>query len=127
MEELEFDVVHLAMYSPRPGTHAAEKMPDDVAHEEKRRRINELLQLQRAIAARRAAGWVGRQVEVLIEGADELGRPYGRSRQGKRVIVLRQRLEPGTLLDVVVKEASAGQLTGVAASTPRNLRFLGDP
>ena len=115
MEELEFDVVHLAMYSPRPGTHAAEKMPDDVSPDEKRRRINELLQLQRGIAARRAASWVGRSVEVLIEGADELGRPYGRSRQGKRVIVLRRRLEPGTLLDVVVKEASAGQLTGVAA------------
>ena len=115
MEELEFDVVHLAMYSPRPGTHAAEKMPDDVSAEEKRRRINELLQLQRGIAARRATRWVGRTVEVLVEGADELGRPYGRNRQGKRVIVLRRRLEPGTLLDVVVKEASAGQLTGVAA------------
>jgi len=115
MEELEFDVVHLAMYSPRPGTYAAEKMPDDVSPDEKRRRINELLQLQRGIAARRAARWVGRTVQVLVEGADELGRPYGRNRQGKRVIVLRQRLTPGELVDVVVKEASAGQLTGVAA------------
>jgi tRNA-2-methylthio-N6-dimethylallyladenosine synthase len=127
MEEMEFDVVHLAMYSPRPGTYAAEKMPDDVPADEKRRRINELLQLQRAIAARRAERWVGGTVEVLVEGADELGRPYGRNRQGKRVIVLRQRLAPGTLVDVIVKEASAGQLTGVAVSTPRNLRFLGDP
>ncbi|HEX6348672.1 MAG TPA: MiaB/RimO family radical SAM methylthiotransferase [Candidatus Dormibacteraeota bacterium] len=115
MEELEFDVVHLAMYSPRPGTYAADKMADDVPAEEKRRRINELLQLQRGIAARRAARWVGRTVEVLVEGADELGRPYGRNRQGKRVIVLRQRLQPGEMVEVVVKEASAGQLTGVAA------------
>ena len=115
MEELEFDVVHLAMYSPRPGTYAAQKMTDDVSADEKRRRINELLQLQRGIAARRATRWVGRAVQVLVEGADELGRPYGRNRQGKRVIVLRQRLEPGALVDVVVKEASAGQLTGVAA------------
>jgi len=127
MEELDFDVVHLAMYSPRPGTYAADKMADDVPAEEKRRRINELLQLQREIAARRAARWVGRTVQVLVEGADELGRPYGRNRQGKRVILLRQRVTPGELVEVVVKEASAGQLTGVAASTPRNLRFLGDP
>ena len=103
------------MYSPRPATYAAEKMIDDVPADEKRRRINELLQLQRGIAARRATRWVGRAVQVLVEGADELGRPYGRNRQGKRVIVLRQRLEPGALVDVVVKEASAGQLTGVAA------------
>ncbi len=115
MEDLEFDVVHLAMYSPRPGTYAAEKMVDDVTAQEKRARINELLQLQRGIAARRAERWVGRTVQVLVEGADELGRPYGRNRQGKRVIVLRQRLQPGELVDVVVKEASAGQLTGVAA------------
>jgi tRNA-2-methylthio-N6-dimethylallyladenosine synthase len=115
MEEIEFDVVHLAMYSPRPDTFAAEKLADDVPAEEKRSRINELLQLQRGIAARRTARWVGRPVEVLVEGADELGRPYGRNRQGKRVVVMRSRVEPGALVEVVVKEANAGQLTGVVA------------
>jgi tRNA-2-methylthio-N6-dimethylallyladenosine synthase len=115
MEEIEFDVVHLAMYSPRPGTFAADKMADDVPAEEKRSRINELLQLQRGIAARRTARWVGRAAEVLVEGADELGRPFGRNRQGKRVVVMRSRLKPGELVEVVVKEANAGQLTGVLA------------
>jgi tRNA-2-methylthio-N6-dimethylallyladenosine synthase len=115
MEEIEFDVVHLAMYSPRPGTFAAAKMADDVPAEEKRSRINELLQLQRAIAGRRTARWVGRTAEVLVEAADELGRPYGRNRQGKRVVVMRSRVEPGELVEVVVKEANAGQLTGVVA------------
>jgi tRNA-2-methylthio-N6-dimethylallyladenosine synthase len=115
MEEIEFDVVHLAMYSPRPGTFAAAKMADDVPTDEKRSRINELLQLQRGIAGRRTARWVGRTAEVLVEGADELGRPYGRNRQGKRVVVMRSRVEPGELVEVVVKEANAGQLTGVVA------------
>jgi tRNA-2-methylthio-N6-dimethylallyladenosine synthase len=115
MEEIEFDVVHLAMYSPRPGTFAADKMADDVPTDEKRSRINELLQLQRGIAGRRTARWVGRTAEVLVEGADELGRPYGRNRQGKRVVVMRSRVEPGELVEVVVKEANAGQLTGVVA------------
>ena len=121
MRELEFDVVHLAQYSPRPGTYAAEKMPDDVPAEEKRRRINEALALQREIAARRTARFVGCEVEVLVEGRDELGRPYGRNRQGKRVLVKRARVEPGDLVTVRVEESSAGQLAGPPADAPREL------
>src|SRR5258708_7681700 len=112
LEEIEFDVVHLAQYSPRPGTHAGERWPDDVPAEEKRRRINDLLALQREIAGRRTARWVGRTVQVLVEGADELGRPYGRNRQGKRVIVRRAAVAPGELVDVRVEEAKPGQLAG---------------
>jgi tRNA-2-methylthio-N6-dimethylallyladenosine synthase len=116
MEELEFDVVHLAQYSPRPGTYSADHWPDDVPADVKRRRINELLHLQREIAARKTARWLGERVEVLVEGADELGRPYGRSRQGKRVIVKRAKVEPGALVHVRVDHASAGQLAGPLAS-----------
>ena len=121
MEEMEFDVVHLAQYSPRPGTFATERMADDVPAEEKRRRINEALALQRRIAARRAQRWEGRVVEVLIEAADELGRPYGRNRQGKRVIVKGARAKPGELLEILVEESSAGQLAGRPASAARSL------
>jgi tRNA-2-methylthio-N6-dimethylallyladenosine synthase len=115
LEEVEFDVVHLAQYSPRPGTHAGERWPDDVPADEKRRRINDLLALQREIAGRRTARWVGRTAEVLVEGADELGRPYGRNRQGKRVIVKRARVAPGELVHVLVEEATPGQLAGPLA------------
>jgi tRNA-2-methylthio-N6-dimethylallyladenosine synthase len=116
LEEIEFDVVHLAQYSPRPGTHAGERWADDVPADEKRRRINDLLALQRQIAGRRSARWIGRAVEVLVEGADELGRPYGRNRQGKRVVVKRARVRPGDLVRVLVEESSAGQLAGPVAA-----------
>jgi tRNA-2-methylthio-N6-dimethylallyladenosine synthase len=131
MEEIEFDVVHLAQYSPRPGTVAADRWLDDVPAPVKRGRINELLELQRAIAATRTARWIGRTAEVLIEGADELGRPYGRTRQGKRTVVKRALLapastrplpladppsaptvHPGDLVHVHIEEATPGQLTG---------------
>ncbi|HYW24485.1 MAG TPA: MiaB/RimO family radical SAM methylthiotransferase [Terriglobales bacterium] len=115
LEEVEFDVVHLAQYSLRPGTHAGERWADDVPAEEKRRRINDLLALQRQIAARRTARWLGRTVEVLVEGGDELGRPFGRNRQGKRVVVRRARVDPGELVRVLVEESSAGQLAGPLA------------
>jgi tRNA-2-methylthio-N6-dimethylallyladenosine synthase len=114
LEEMEFDVVHLAMYSPRQGTFAASRMEDDVPHEEKLRRLNDLLALQRGIAARKTARWIGRDVEVLIEGLDELNRPYGRIRQGKRAIVLRSGdAAPGQLIQVRVLQATAGQVLGV--------------
>jgi tRNA-2-methylthio-N6-dimethylallyladenosine synthase len=117
LEEIEFDVVHLAMYSPRPGTFAADRMQDDVPASEKLRRLNDLLALQRSIAARKTARWVGRDVQVLIEGHDELGRLYGRIRQGKRAIVLKSGgLAPGELIDVRVMQANAGQLMGLPAA-----------
>jgi tRNA-2-methylthio-N6-dimethylallyladenosine synthase len=117
LEEMEFDVVHLAMYSPRQGTYAASRMDDDVSHEEKLRRLNDLLALQRRIAARKTARWIGRDVEVLIEGRDELSRPYGRIRQGKRAVVLRGGdAAPGQLIQVRVLQATAGQLLGLPAA-----------
>ena len=118
VEEMEFDVVHIAMYSPRPGTFAATKLADDVPQEEKLRRLNDLLGLQREIAARKTARWVGREVEVLVEGRDELQRPYGRIRQGKRTNILRGgAIAAGDVLKVRVLQATAGQLTGLQIPT----------
>jgi tRNA-2-methylthio-N6-dimethylallyladenosine synthase len=117
LEEMEFDVVHLAMYSPRPGTFAASKMADDVPAVEKLRRLNDLLKLQREIATRKTSRWVGRDVEVLVEGTDELGRPYGRIRQGKRAIVMRgSGVGAGDVINLRVLQATAGQLLGLPAA-----------
>ena len=117
VEEMEFDVVHIAMYSPRPGTFAATRMEDDVPHEEKLRRLNDLLALSKQIAARKTTRWIGRDVEVLLEGRDELGRPYGRIRQGKRAIVLRAgAVASGDVVTVRVMQATAGQLLGLPAA-----------
>jgi tRNA-2-methylthio-N6-dimethylallyladenosine synthase len=114
LQEMEFDVVHLAMYSPRHGTYAESRMEDDVPHEEKLRRLNDLLALQKSIAARKTARWIGCDVEVLIEGRDELNRPYGRIRQGKRAIVLKGGdIAPGQLMNVRVLQATASQLLGL--------------
>ena len=110
-------MVHIAMYSPRPTTYAAARMADDVPHEEKLRRLNDLLALSRGIAARKTARWIGREVEVLIEGRDELHRPFGRIRQGKRAIVLRAGdIVAGEVLNMLVMHATAGQLTGLPAA-----------
>src|SRR5438067_11949743 len=117
VEEMEFDVVHIAMYSHRPGNRAATRLADDVPQDEKLRRLNDLLGLQHESEGRTKARWVGREVEVLVEGRDELQRPYGRIRQGKRTNILRAgAIAAGDVLNVRVLQATAGQLTGLPAA-----------
>jgi tRNA-2-methylthio-N6-dimethylallyladenosine synthase len=117
VEEIGFDVVHIAMYSPRPGTFAATRMQDDVPQEEKLRRLNDLLALQREIASRKTARWIGRDVEVLVEGRDELNRPFGRIRQGKRGVVLRAGdITAGDVINMRVMQSTAAQLVGLPAA-----------
>ena len=77
--------------------------------------LTRLLALQREIATRKTARWIGRDVTVLVESRDELGRPFGRIRQGKRAVVLGN-AEPGTLVDIRVVQATAGQLIGARAA-----------
>ena len=66
MDEVRFDTVFAAAYSPRPGTPAL-RMADDVPAAVKRRRLNELLARQETIGLERNREWLGREVEVLVE------------------------------------------------------------
>ena len=54
-------------YSPRPGTAAMDRLPDDVPDEVKRARNNELLELQAQISAQVHGKYVGQDVEVFVE------------------------------------------------------------
>jgi tRNA-2-methylthio-N6-dimethylallyladenosine synthase len=66
LEDVRYDQVFAAAYSPRPGTPAT-KLVDDVPAEVKRRRLNELLALQERIGLSRNEAWLGREVEVLVD------------------------------------------------------------
>src|SRR3989441_2665718 len=66
LEEAQFDRLGGFAYSPQEGTRAVQ-YPDDVPDAVKRERLEELLEVQRAISAERLARFVGREVEVLID------------------------------------------------------------
>ena len=66
--ECRFKNSFIFKYSPRPGTKANDLLPDDVPEEVKKRRNNELLVLQNQISAEDNANFIGRHVEVLVEG-----------------------------------------------------------
>jgi tRNA-2-methylthio-N6-dimethylallyladenosine synthase len=55
-------------YSPRPGTLAAQRLADDVPAEVKKRRNNELLDVQAEVGLAHHRDYVGRSVEVLVAG-----------------------------------------------------------
>ncbi len=66
LEEVRFDQVFAAAFSPRPGTPAWH-LPDDVPATVKRERLNGLLAAQEGIGLERNRAWLGREVEVLVD------------------------------------------------------------
>src|SRR3989442_3271572 len=66
LEEAQFDRLGGFAYSPQEGTRAVQ-YPDDVPDTVKRERLEELLEVQRAISAERLARFLGREVEVLVD------------------------------------------------------------
>jgi tRNA-2-methylthio-N6-dimethylallyladenosine synthase len=120
LDEFRFDVVHVAMYSPRPGTVAATEMVDDVPREEKRRRLHEVEVLQKRIASDTNGRYLGRTVDVLIEGTAK-GRWYGRTRTNKLVHLDSAQALAGQLVDVDITATEPWYLEGVLATSAASL------
>jgi len=98
LSELRFDTVHVAAYSPRPGTTAAREYEDNIPATSKKRRLDTIEQLQQKIATEINARLQGETVEVLVEGSRK-GKWHGRTRSGKLVFFTSN----GDLLGQLVK------------------------
>ena len=88
MREVGYDSAFMFKYSERPGTYASKHLPDDVAEEEKIRRLNELIALQTEISAQQNKKDEGREFDVLVEGFSKRSRQQlcGRTEQNKMVV-----------------------------------------
>jgi tRNA-2-methylthio-N6-dimethylallyladenosine synthase len=113
LSELKFDTVHIAAYSPRPGTFAARKLTDDIPPAEKKRRLEHIERLQEKIATAINARLKGKMVEVLVEG-EKKGRWWGRTRTDKLVFFNDSRDCRGKLIKIRVEKTSPWSLQGVA-------------
>jgi len=106
LEEIRFDMVHVAAYSPRPGTPSA-RLADDVPAREKDRRRKAVDDLQERIVAEINAGLVGQTVEVLAEERHR-GKWRGRTRTNKLVFFdVGQQDRTGQLVPVRITQAGA--------------------
>jgi tRNA-2-methylthio-N6-dimethylallyladenosine synthase len=110
IENIQWDVIHVAAYSTRAGTPAAE-YPDQLPPGEKRRRLHLVEELQKEIQTRRNAVFQDQSVEVLIEGQSK-GKWYGRSRNNKLVHVAHPNDLVGHLVDVRMSQTSPWSLQG---------------
>ncbi len=123
LRDLRFDKVHVAAYSPRPGTIAWRHLEDDVPHEEKMRRLHAVEALQEEIAREINAGLVGTVQEVLVEGEKD-GVLTGRTR-GNKLVHFRGEAELGELVGVRIEHASPWSLKGAQAAGPKVGRPVG--
>ncbi|MFR7479110.1 MAG: MiaB/RimO family radical SAM methylthiotransferase, partial [Acutalibacteraceae bacterium] len=112
VREVEFTSLFTFIYSPRKGTKAA-LMPDPVSHEEKARWMQELLDTQEAIAARRCAAMVGQTVRVLVEERGKNGLLSGRT-------------EGSVIVEFPGDDALIGQFCQVTVTKARNWILQGE-
>jgi tRNA-2-methylthio-N6-dimethylallyladenosine synthase len=111
-EQVGYDGAFTFIYSPRRGTEAAE-LPDQIPHELKVERLERLVEVIQRRAGERAQRFVGRTLDVLVEGPSRTdpSRLRGRSRHNK-VVNFDGLGEPGDLVPVEITGATSQTLTG---------------
>jgi tRNA-2-methylthio-N6-dimethylallyladenosine synthase len=117
-------------YSPRPGTKAAELYEDDVSEQVKRRRNNELLAIQNEISLQENQPFVGRTVEILVEGPSKVASKktaketnvqlVGRTVCDRIVVFDGPPLLTGKILPVKIEKADAFTLFGSMSNPEKN-------
>jgi tRNA-2-methylthio-N6-dimethylallyladenosine synthase len=116
LEKVGCDKVHVAMYSPRPGTLSA-RWEDDIPHEEKQRRHRAIEDLQERVCTEINAKRLGQTLEVLVDNQAK-GRWSGRSRGNTLVHFADDRPLEGKLVDVKISHTSPWYLIGEAVGEP---------
>lgn len=114
VEHVGFDFIYAFAYSPRPGTIAAEQLPDDVPDATKKKRLEELLALGRLLSRKKNEAYVGSMQDVLITGRDPLGKGYwtGRTSHNRIVNVTAHDELLGKLMPVRITQAMNHSLVG---------------
>jgi tRNA-2-methylthio-N6-dimethylallyladenosine synthase len=127
VHEQRFKNSFIFKYSERPGTKGAELFPDDVPEEVKKRRNNELLAMQNMISEVDNQPFIGRNVEVLVEGlskaAEKSDEPNsqqvqltGRTLCDRIVVFDGNRRQIGQTLPITIYDANAHTLFGAVVT-----------
>lgn len=114
MEYVKYDFGFMFAYSERPGTLAGKKMEDDVPLETKKRRLSEIISLQQQHGLYRMEQFVGKTVEVLVEGDSKKSNLHwmGRNTQNAVVVFPKGNEEPGHFVHVKITGCTSATLIG---------------
>ena len=122
-EEVGFDGAFTFIYSPRRGTEAAELGDDFLVHEVCADRMERLVEVIQRRARERSQRFVGRTLEVLVEGTSrkDPSQLRGRSRHNK-VVNFTGLASPGETVPVTIASATSQTLAGEASLLASALR-----
>jgi tRNA-2-methylthio-N6-dimethylallyladenosine synthase len=120
-EHVGYDGAFTFIYSPRRGTEAA-ALPDQIPHDVKVQRLERLVEVVQRRAAERAQRFLGRTLEVLVEGTSRTDptRLRGRSRHNK-VVNFSGAAAPGDFVEVEITGATSQTLSGLQSLIARGI------
>lgn len=116
MEFAKYDMSYMFFYSERPGTLAARRYADDVPEDVKKRRLQEIVNLQNRLSLESNTKDVGKTFQVLIEGNSKKSEAdwMGRNSQNKVIVFPKEHypLQKGNYVNVRVEECTQATLLG---------------
>lgn len=114
MEYANYDYAFMFNYSQRPNTLAEKKYEDDVPSEEKTKRLNEIIDLQRKLSLASNKRDIGKEFEILVEGVSKRSKEklFGRTSQNKVVIFDNKGVSIGNYVNVKIEDCTSATLIG---------------
>ncbi|MFD1293381.1 tRNA (N6-isopentenyl adenosine(37)-C2)-methylthiotransferase MiaB [Lutibacter holmesii] len=114
LEYVKYDFGFMYAYSERPGTPAEKRMKDDVPLDVKKRRLAEIIEIQRKHSHLNTKKFVGKTVEVLIEGSSKKSNAHwkGRNTQNATVIFPKGDEQIGDFVNIYIEDCTSATLLG---------------
>ena len=114
MKEIKYDYAYMFSYSERPKTLAERKYKDDVAEAVKKRRLAEIIELQRMNSGIKTLLGIGQVHEVLVEGFSKKSNEMlmGRNSQNTVVVFPKQNYKKGDYVNILATRCTTSTLIG---------------
>jgi tRNA-2-methylthio-N6-dimethylallyladenosine synthase len=116
MEFSQYDMSYMFFYSERPGTLAQRRFKDDVPEEVKKKRLQEIVELQNRLSLESNKKDIGKTFKVLIEGNSKRSENdwMGRNTQNKVIVFPKENcnLKKGEYVNVTVNDCTQATLLG---------------
>lgn len=115
LEYVKYDFGYMYSYSERPGTMAARKLEDDVPEADKKRRLAEIIAIQRQHSGYRLQQRLGKIDEVLIEGESKRSTEHWMGRNSQNAVVVFPKdgiSQVGQFISVKIEDCTTGTLLG---------------
>ena len=122
METVKYSFGYMYKYSERPGTVAQRKLVDDVDEPTKKRRLQEIVELQRNHSLVRTKEFLNKEVEVLIEKTSKKSKLYwsGKNKQNTVVVFPKENYNVGDFVKVKITDCTSATLIGRAIGYSKN-------